>query len=558
MNFCCPRNLLWFILCVLFLFVDTPVHSQEASSSAAVVFVTSYLERGDASTTPRPEQISDAISIFAAPGEYEPATFSIRALQEFKTVQVELAGDLEGQKGAKIPKAAVEIRLVDPFESWSKIKYEQFLLKKNRVDIPTGITRRFWLTIHVPENTKPGIYSTKIAITAPVTEVGPDLGRLMTLKNLTYEVEVLPIKLLPARDTGMVFFMYHNTGYFPAELVTEEYQKRVFEDMREHGLTTATVYLYPVVDGTFTLTGRQEKHLGFSPTMNLLEETGLIAPGLPVIWLGAESYGEEVWKTILEEGKKQNWPELIFYAVDEPGTEERNRQVRAFMQKFNAFRRKYPECKVRVTTALGSSRGIQTVGHYYDLWIACMAQETGESAVIADARMQKKELWIYDCMLAPVAAETNRYYFGVWAWISGVKGCSHWAYFDGAPSLSYVYPSQDEIIPTIGWEAIREGIDDYRYLTTLKKIMEQARSLGKEDIIKDAEKIFTEVTTMVTMDNYGAAYHKAMRSGVDTAYQRPRVEPDLPIQQYDKLRLKIAREIEKISRVIRTDLTKKE
>ena len=43
---------------------------------------------------------------------------------------------------------------------------------------------------------------------------------------------------------------------------------------------------------------------------------------------------------------------------------------------------------------------------------------------------------------------------------------------------------------------------------------------------------------MVTMDNYGAAY------------QRPRVEPKLSIDSYDRMRLKVARAIADIAMVL--------
>jgi hypothetical protein len=285
--------------------------------------------------------------------------------------------------------------------------------------------------------------------------------------------------------------------------------------------------------------------------MEMLKETKLVAPGLPVVWLGPTSYGPDVWKAVLDEGRKRKWPELAFYGVDEPGDEKRNKAVLVTMKKFNAFRAKYPQYGLRITTAIGSSRGIQTVGHHYDLWIGCQAQRIGESGVIADAKMYKKELWVYDCMLAPIDAETDRYYFGVWAWVSGVKGCAHWVYF-AQPHLSYVYPTEDDLIPTIGWEAVREGIDDYRYLSTLKRLADKARAAGKKQLVRRADKIFAEVKKMVTMDNYGAAYHKAMVSGVAlaTAYQRPRVEPQLSIESYDRMRLKVARAIADIATVL--------
>ena len=515
----------------------------------ATVFVTNYLQRSSTSTEPVAGQLIGKLSVFAAPGEYEPVSVSVRADVKLTGLQARLAGALKNQAGDTIPASAVDIRLVDPFESWTKNKIECYLLSKSSVDVPAGTTRRFWITIHVPADAKPGLYRSRILIEKKTTKLGPDLGRLSTLKDLAYEVNVLPIKLVPAKETGMAFYMYNNTAYYSEDLITEEYQAKVFDDMREHGMTTATAYLYPVVDDTFTLTGSDKTGLGFSQTMGMLEKADLVAPGVPIIWLGAEAYDADVWKGVLDEGRKKNWPEIVFYACDEPGDSERAKVVRHFMKRFNVFRHENPRYNLRVTTALGSSRGIQVVGHYYDLWIGCMAQRIGESGVIADAKMRKKELWTYDCMEAPVDAETDRYYFGVWAWVSGVKGCSHWAYFC-QPHLSYVYPTKDQLIPSIGWEAVREGIDDYRYLATLKQLAEKAKSTGKAELAKGADKIFEQVKDMVTMDNYGKAYHKASKLTTveqNNAYHRPRVEPDLSIDAYDKMRLKVAKEIENIT-----------
>ncbi len=511
-----------------------------------------YLQRGGPSTRPAAGQLTDTIHLIASPGEYAPATLSIRAIRPLRNVEITLKSHLRSDAGHVIPKSAVEIRLVDPFESWTKTQFEQFLLRTNTTDIPADTTRRFWLTVHVSADAKPGTYRSKILVRAPATKIAPGPPRRAVLKELTYELQVLPIKLATAHQTGMAFFMFNNTLYYPPGLLTEKYQQRVFQDMRAHGMTTATVYSYcrsgqhpgepPVgfVDDEFRMTCRTKTHLGFARTMALLEKTKLVAPGVPVLWLGPEGYSPEVWKALLDEGRKKGWPEILFYAVDEP-EEERNPRVRAFMRQFNAFRRKHPEYGARVTTALGSSHGIQAVGHYYDLWIGCMAMRIGESGMIEDARMQKKELWTYDCMLAPIDAETERYRFGVWAWVSGVRGCAHWSYFDGRPTLSYVYPARDEIIPTVGWEAVREGIDDYRYLWTLKRLTGKARAAGRADLVAAAGKVFRQVRQMVTMDNYGKAYHKGLTRGPSGgAYLRPRVEPKLKVESYGRMRLKAA------------------
>ncbi|MDP7637382.1 MAG: hypothetical protein QF577_07525, partial [Phycisphaerae bacterium] len=303
----------------------------EGIATEPVVFVTNYLQRGSSATKPQEKQVTDTVRVFASPGEYEPATFSIRSAVELKNIRVELAGDLKSSQGSTIRRTAVEIRLVDPFEEWTKKKFECFLLKKNTVGIAANTTRRFWVTVHVPDDAKPGVYRSKILIGRTAAKAGTNPGPLKILKTLAYEVEVLPIRLLTAQETGMAFFMYYNTAYFAGrpdgakKFITDAYQRRVFEDMREHGMTTATVYLYPVVNKKFTLTGHTKRHLGFIPTMEMLKETKLVAPGLPVVWLGPTAYGPDVWKGVLDEGRKRKWPELAFYGVDEPGDEKRNK-----------------------------------------------------------------------------------------------------------------------------------------------------------------------------------------------------------------------------------------
>lgn len=533
-----------------------------ALTADPVVFVSHYLERGTMKTEPRSAQVVDTVRMVATPGEYEPATVSIRAGKPLEGVRIDVAGALAGDGGRVIPADAITVRLVDPFEKWTKQKdLEQFLIQSNGVDIPTGTTRRFWITVKVPTDAVPGIYRTTLVMGKPTGKLGPDLMRLQTIRELTLELEVLPITLVSAADTGMAFFMYNNTEYYgrmPSgadALITEDYQRRVFEDMREHGMTTATLYLYPEADGKPALEHRTQNHLSMAGTMRMLEETRLVAPGLPVVWLGAGAYGPEMWTAVSRAREEHGWPELIYYGVDEPEEEDRNAGVRAFMRRINAYRANHRDFGLRVTTAIGSSRGIQTVGYLHDLWIACMGQRIGESGVISDAKMHGKELWTYDCMAAPVHAEMDRYYFGVWAWVSGVKGCSHWAYFDAAPQLSYIYPDPDKgPVPTVGWEAVREGIDDYRYLFTLRQWQAKAAKAGRTDLVDAAEAVFTRVVSMVTMDNYGKCFLSAQgiegEAGPATAYHRPRPEPEMAIEAYDELRRDAAETIVSIAEAL--------
>ena len=233
-----------------------------------VVFVSNWLQRGDQATEPRPDQAVDTVTMAAAPGEYEPATVSVRSARPHRQLRLVLGGDLTSDAGDKIVARAVSIRLADPFERWTKKKgLEQYLLSTDTVDLAADTTRRFWLTVHVPEHARPGTYRSKLVVGVPTMEPGPDLGRLQTLKVLTLEVRVRPIRLLDAHETGMAFFMFNDPAYHARlpddaqKTITPAYQKRVYEDMRAHGMTTATLDLYPVVEGRFTFTESDPDHL---------------------------------------------------------------------------------------------------------------------------------------------------------------------------------------------------------------------------------------------------------------------------------------------------------
>ena len=44
-----------------------------------------------------------------------------------------------------------------------------------------------------------------------------------------------------------------------------------------------------------------------------------------------------------------------------------------------------------------------------------------------------------------------------------------------------VYPQDNDILDTIEWEGLREGMDDVRYGTLLKQVAEKARLSGNVD-----------------------------------------------------------------------------
>ena len=526
-----------------------------------VVFVNNYLKRGYPTTLPKRGQVTDSLELFASLGEYEPVTFSVRAGTEpAKGVQASIAGDLKGKNGSVIPKENVDIRVVERWKRWittrKRMWMERYLQKRDTVDIPKHTTQRFWLTVHVPEDAAEGIYRSKVLITA-----GEE-----TLKTLDLEVEVLPFKLMSGE--GMGYFMYLPEWGFPRELRTAEYLNKVFVDMREHGMTTASLYMSPVVvDGKVDV----DKHLPWNfpvaGMMDVLRDTKLLGPGVPAIWLGPDTCSPAAWKDVLDESRKRNWPELVLYLQDEPGDEERNENARRLFRQVDEFKETYPEYKnVRTTTSLGG-KGIEALGHLYDIWITGAGGD--QEYLIKQARKANemgKLLWSYDCALSPEDAGSARYYFGMWCWKTGMKGAALWAYSSTQNTTetrwdyieknlentelqcSFVWPSADGPIPSVGWEAVREGVDDHKYLSTLSKMIEKAKAAGHEVAAQRAAGILKQVTNKVRAEGY----REGMQGGRATGwrhggiYHRTSPQPELTYGDYNKFRYRMAQEIIKL------------
>ena len=533
------------------------------------VFPRHYMERGNARTLPDPGENNKPLAIFAAPGEYEPVSFAVRAQKNLEDVAVTIASDLKGPDGAVIAREHVEIRCVELMKRWlSPNEYktiECYLTRHKPKSILADTTQRYWLTVYVPEQARPGFYETSLVISPKNTES----------TTLPLKVEVLPISL--SLPEGMNYFMYYSPGYLPEKLCTLEYQKMIFEDMKRHGMTTTTLCLRPNGGNLIEPDG---KFFAVIPTMDALKEVGLVGNGSPVIWEHAASYGSSHWLLMIKEGGKRQWPEMLFYILDEPHTEEQYGTIRKIMEKVAEFRENYPDIKLRTTTALPVKLN-QEINQYYDVWIVGLDITEKELHACRQAAGNNKELWRYDGM-APVDAKTDRYYFGFWSWKSGMKGIGRWAYFDtgrknrsGADSpwldsademtecttlYSYVYPSSEELVPTIGWESVREGVDDYRYIRTLEKVIElcQSKHLSPQ-LVEESRRLIKEIAGKIDVENMHKAREFALKADTEAGtlwssaglvlFDRQPPEQGF---DYDGTRYRIAQQIIKLQQVLHT------
>ena len=346
----------------------------------------------------------------------------------------------------------------------------------------------FWINISVPADASPGTYEGKFALTVaeqPWSE-GHKKRRFGHRIELPFTVEVLPIKL-PRADIAFGMYFRPLGEWMASQYCTPELMRGYYRDMTRHGQTSATLYVYDQLadeQGNPALDGKRT-----TATMEMMLETGLIRPEIPVMWLygggldwdRAKEYGGG----LRDEAQRRGWPELLWYGPDEPSTPEENAEraagARASFDRLAALRP-----NLRIVTAISS----QAAAHFaddLDVWVVHNPNVDG--AVKELAEEHGAEFWTYDCQHRGTNPTWNRYYPGLFTWAYGLKGNFLWCYSEmytwettrGA-ALVWVLPSRFGPIPSVGWETRREGIEDYRYLSQLERLCRAADGAKAEQV----------------------------------------------------------------------------
>ncbi|MHC5055219.1 MAG: hypothetical protein ACYTKD_10950, partial [Planctomycetota bacterium] len=122
------------------------------------------------STVPEPGELGRAMSIAAARGERETASFALRALRDLGAAKVTVE-PLRGPGGARIEAEDIDIRRVwhcakRGFNSIGYVIRPWSLrpMPLDGIDLPAGVTRQFWVTVRVPEGARAGAHIGAIRI----------------------------------------------------------------------------------------------------------------------------------------------------------------------------------------------------------------------------------------------------------------------------------------------------------------------------------------------------------------------------------------------------------
>jgi len=362
------------------------------------------------------------IAVFAAPDEFEPASFTIKSNKALSGVTLKLAGDLTTGK-AVIPANKVTLSSVE----------ESKLVPVSDFDLQAGETKRFWMTIDVPVRTAPGVYKSAVLAVAGGQMVG----------KLPIELNVLGIRLLKSSKRNGIML--------PQTQAIDETFIETLRDMRSCGFGWATVTT-PVEQ--------------MSETVKIMKQEGMA--GLPIVCASPDLTIDTIL-TANQQAKAVAIRNMLLCVASEPTTPEEIQAACEMAQAVQSARMK-SFAVINDQAALDQlQESLNAVNYHISLQYV-------QGLLSGEKRAVGKNEWIYwDATANP---KENRLYSGLILWKTGLDG------------MFLPMDSPETLIGTVQWEALREGIDDTRYLTSLMNLVRQAKDLKKAKDVTDAAEAY--------------------------------------------------------------------
>lgn len=443
------------------------------------VFRTKYWFRG---------QLSREASLVCAKGEHENVQIAVLpdVGRELKNVRVTVSDLSNGT--AEIPSSAISVyrigfvRTIPPAYPVMHVGYwPDPLLPNGPIDVAGADLGLFWVDVGVPVNTAEGSYSGTVTVTAD------GVGQ----RQISLNVQVLPFAL-PKRTMPMVVWTSAKNPW--GEMPREEYEALALMYL-DHGIDPTRVW------GDLT---DPEKPDSGAQLMKKLLDAGMLVFDVPKRWvnnnIGLDYIYSKGWM-----GRA-----IVYGARDEPLLETFEKEVIPETERI----RKLPHAP-RVYLA---SEYHPRIDRGVDIWMTDLS--TGKGLDYALRNKGRAELWVYYCHLPinvslhkPIPDSPNmqidnpavEHRLAYWlAWKYGITGMFIWAGnhgWDKANTPDWVdkewvltnekagypyagihngngyliYPGPN---PSVRMKVIRDGVEDFGYLTLLKAALPR---LSKND-----------------------------------------------------------------------------
>ena len=244
------------------------------------------------------------------------------------------------------------------------------------------------------------------------------------------------------------------------------------------------------------------------------------APAFSETWLKAfKSFIPKWIKHLKEQGF--GYENFAFYPQDEPGLEH-GKNVQRFMKWAKPVRETDSKIRIYANPVHHiTMEQLEEIAPYVDIWTPL--QTMGFPKEKLDFIHSTGALmWNYDCSENGKKLSPLNYYRGqAWmCWHFGHTGIGFWTYFYNShfwfqPEAGFEYDMIYEgkgVVTSKRWEAVRDGVEDYTLLYTLKKAAEAAeKSETQKELVRKAQSVFVEKAAVI------AEYAKKPKENVNSA-----------------------------------------
>jgi hypothetical protein len=442
-----------------------------------------------------------AMKIRACAGEYEPVSFAIRALKPLGRLTLNASDLVCGD--SRIPADAINAHVVKVWQQagpptsadatmGAGSLVPELLLKDDRVNLTgsrpdvrldgpvetsldANVTKQFWLTVRVPDQLPPGRYRGNVT-------VSPSDAAAV---QIPLQVDVLPFVLAPSRKKQGIWFKAERRTA-TREYVERDVYRRLLEDVRAHGMQFVTI---------------RGRGMGIAEdVLTIHEAAGMRGLTIWSSWFPSAVADFGPLRENLETAvRRHGYQQLYFQATDEPNSEEQIALARTYFSKVKAAGgRTFCNITPQYAVRLGDRLDIPCVG-YSNFFGSLERQEPvpgDESDALTQLLKTHSDVWYYwQCRVED--PRINRLLFGFLLMKSPATGAMPYTYstlgaetpFDDWSALrdgqisragsGAVYHTRAGSLPTVQWDAAREGIDDARYVCTLENLIDEARQQAK-------------------------------------------------------------------------------
>ena len=414
---------------------------------------------------PIPAKGPSRIWVGLCPEETEPATFTVSYDKPLENVRAAAVADFVGP--GKIPRLNFEVSMVEGEDLVSQVSETSGVVFAQTNIGPDPV--QFWVTVTVPRRTPPGVYKGKIGF----------YYQNKTFDTVPMEVKVLPLRLLGSSKQYVLYTPYGPTGSAPTNLEGEAYRGflSAFEKVgfrvvsvncnRDKYASALETY------GSTGLTGPVPILVYAFSEMKTISESGPVVVSaddpkmMTAGWTGSNSWTsptvDEV-KSLRDLSASKGLNSVLFFCADNPNSDAARETARNQAKTFKRAR-------VRSAARISDQKSLNELSPVLDGIDYHVTMPYVQSLINKEATRAGNK-WEWYWWDARRSALDNRLYAGVGLWKSGLDGCMPaWMPLDGKGPT-------DGARSMLG-EALREGIDDTRYMTTYMKALRELKDLKR-------------------------------------------------------------------------------